>query len=250
MNESRRLRIAEEERPRGLPARTAASLTARVTERIRNGILDADFGLGEALSEDRLASAMGVSRTPVRDALTALQAQGLIEIRPQRGSYVFMPTRDDVAQLCVFRSVLEVQAIGLSAAGDRETMLSRMRRAVKNMDVAKERGDFVALSRADTDFHEALVDGSSNKYLIESYRMFSGRFVAVRTHVLLALGETRTRSMSEHRAIISALDKGEAALAQSILSAHIAKALDGFDLATQRGFLAESQRKTLRATVK
>jgi DNA-binding GntR family transcriptional regulator len=70
--------------------RARGSLTARVTDRLRRAILDGELELGDALSEDKLATTLGVSRSPVREAFTALESQGL-SIRPQRGSYVFLP---------------------------------------------------------------------------------------------------------------------------------------------------------------
>ena len=82
--------------------RPARSLTTQVTEVIRDAIIDGRFPLGEALSELKLAAAFKVSRTPVREALTALQSQGLIEIRPQSGSFVFMPSDEDVGELAEF----------------------------------------------------------------------------------------------------------------------------------------------------
>lgn len=218
-------------------SRRSISLTALVTDRLRKAILDAEFGLGEALSEDKLATALGVSRTPVRDALTALQVQGLIDIRPQRGSYVFMPTRQDVEQLCEFRRILEVQAVELSATRNKITTLSRIRHALAQMAQAKLENNHLALAQADTDFHSAFVENSGNKYLVESYAVSSGRFIALRSHMLMAVGDVRERSMSEHEAIVNAFEQGDILSAENILSEHINKALDAFDEALSKGFL-------------
>ena len=99
------------------------SLTALVTERIREAIVDGRFALGEALSELKLAAALNVSRTPVRDALTALQLQGLIDVRPQSGSFVFLPSEEDVAELAEFRRVLEMTALRFCFARRRDEAL-------------------------------------------------------------------------------------------------------------------------------
>ncbi|WP_153110621.1 GntR family transcriptional regulator [Propionivibrio limicola] len=225
--------------PRAISSSRSGSLTSRVTDRLRRAILDAELGLGEALSEDKLATALGVSRTPVRDALTALQVQGLIDIRPQRGSYVFMPTRQDVAELCEFRTILEVQAIALSSTRHKQATLALLRQSIDEMEAAKAANDFLAVAHADTDFHASFVENSGNKYLIEAYRVSSGRFVALRSHVLLAVGDVRTRSMSEHWAIVNAFEQGNIAEAEAVLTEHIAKALDAFDLALEHGLLTK-----------
>src|SRR6516225_7113406 len=79
------------------------SLTERVTERLRQAILDGEVELGDVLSEDKLATILGVSRSPVREAFAILEQQGLIDVRPQRGSFVFLPSPEDTQNLCEFR---------------------------------------------------------------------------------------------------------------------------------------------------
>ena len=113
------------------------SLTSRVCSRLRQAILNAEFGLGEVLSEDKLASAFGISRTPVRDALTALQAQGLIEIRPHHGSLVFLPTRQEVSDLYEFRGILELQALKMSISFKRENTIAALRRPNETMRIGR-----------------------------------------------------------------------------------------------------------------
>ncbi len=223
---------------RSLSDTRAGSLTKQVTERLRRAILDAEFGLGEALSEDKLAAAFGISRTPVRDSLTALQIQGLIDIKPQRGSFVFSPTIQDVAELCEIRSILEVQALRLSVVRNKESALQRLRSATSEMEEARTVGNFLSVARSDTEFHLALVENCGNKYLIEAYHLASGRFVAIRSHVLLAVGDIRTRTMTEHRSIITAIENGNLSEAESILTVHISMALDAFKMAQEEGFLS------------
>ena len=89
--------------------------------------MDGRLALGEALSELKLAAALNVSRTPVRDALTALQLQGLIDVRPQSGSFVFMPSEEDVAELAEFRRVMELTALRFCFARRRDEALRQMR---------------------------------------------------------------------------------------------------------------------------
>jgi DNA-binding GntR family transcriptional regulator len=72
------------------------SLASLAEGRLREAIENAEFQLGESLSEDKLATFLGVSRTPVREALNSLSLQGLVEIFPQRGSYVFSPSGEEV----------------------------------------------------------------------------------------------------------------------------------------------------------
>ncbi len=214
--------------------KSTVSLTAQVTERIRQAIIDGVHPLGEALSELKLAEALGVSRTPVRDALMALEMQGLIDIRPQAGSYVFMPSEENVGELCEFRRVLELMALRLCFARRRAETLLQLRLACDAMDRAKEADDRLAGARGDSAFHEAIAQNSGNEYLIGAYKLVSGRVAALRTHNLAGADNLREKSMSEHRAIMLAFAKGDLDRAESILDEHISRMHSGFRAARRR----------------
>jgi len=221
--------------PRGV----ATSLTARVTEQIREAIQNGEFKLGEGLSELKLAAALGVSRTPVREAFNALQLQGLIDIRPQSGSFVFMPTEENVGALCEFRRVMEVTALRLCFEYRREDALQQMRVASDAMELAKQTGDRLAISHADTDFHQAIMNHSNNPYLIEAYKLVSGRVATLRTHNLVGLDTLLNKSISEHRLIIAALSAGKLDRAETILDEHISRMGVGYRAANRH------QKKTI-----
>ena len=224
------------------PRSKSESLTSRVCSRLRQAILNAEFGLGEVLSEDKLASAFGISRTPVRDALTALQAQGLIEIRPHHGSLVFLPTRQEVSDLYEFRAILELQALRMSIAFKRENTIAALHRANEEMEAGRINDDLLVVAQADAAFHRAFVDNCANQYLAESYDIVSGRVIAILTRISMALGNIRARAMNEHEAIIAALENGNTSKAKTILSAHIMKSLVWFDLACKEGLLTTPHR--------
>jgi DNA-binding GntR family transcriptional regulator len=210
-------------RSRTVSRGTAGSLSVQVAERIRAAIQEGEYQLGEALSELKLAAALGVSRTPVREALSLLQLQGLIEIRPQSGSFVFMPSEEDVAELCIFRRVVELAALRLSFARRREDMLRDMRKAVEMMDHAQAAGDRLEMARADSAFHQSIAENCGNAYLINSYALFAGRIAALRTHNVATVNSLRNKATSEHRAIVAALAKGDLDRAEAILDEHVSR---------------------------
>ena len=217
-------------------ARGAAggSLGIQVTERIRTAIQDGEFKLGEGLSELKLAAALGVSRTPVREALNVLQLQGLIEIRPQAGSFVFMPSEEDVGEICVFRRLMETAALRLSFARRREETLMQLRKAVDAMERAQDTGDRLAMARGDTAFHQCIAENSGNVYLINAYGLISGRIAALRTYnVMNSDPLRRNKAMTEHRAIVAAFAKGDLDRGEIILDEHVSRMRNVF-LAARR----------------
>jgi DNA-binding GntR family transcriptional regulator len=201
----------------------SGSLTAWATEQIRQAIVEGRLPLGGALSELRLAAALGVSRTPVREALNALQQQGLIDIQPQSGSFVFLPSEEAVGELCEFRRIAEVAALRLCFARRSEDALRQLRAANAAMERATSTGDGIAISRADAAFHQAIADHSTNSHLIKAYKLISGRVGALLTYNLTANATARKRSMAEHRAMIVAFARGDIDRAEAILDEHISR---------------------------
>lgn len=199
------------------------SLASLATDRLKAAIEGAEFDLGASLSEDKLATFLGISRTPVREALNTLSLQGLVEIFPQRGSYVFSPSEDDVAQLCEFRMMMESRAIGLCLARNKQQTLERMKAANDRMREACKVQDRKVTAESDTAFHMALFEGSGNRYLQETYALVSGRITALRTHLVGPQTGISPQALKEHDAIIEAFAEGNQTQAEGILSSHIYK---------------------------
>lgn len=203
-----------------IAARRAPALAGLVEERLRDAIMYGALGLGEAISEDRLATMLGVSRTPVREALAALQLQGLVAIQPQRGSFVFEPTEADLAEICEYRLFVESRAMALAAKRASRETIAALKLAQADMDAAEADGDLVAAARADAAFHNAFLDHCGNRLMMQAYTIVSGRVGAIRFLARRSSG-TKSHASKQHRAIIAALRTGDLAEAGGILSTHI-----------------------------
>src|SRR3954462_2966118 len=121
---------------RSLKLDAPKSLSQRVVQRLRQAIIDGEFALGAAISEEMVANAFGVSRTPVREAMGQLQAQGLVVIRPQVGRFVFTPSADDITALCTFRITLEPKDAGLAFRHARDAATAARNDAIAAMEPA------------------------------------------------------------------------------------------------------------------
>ncbi len=216
-----------EEMLAGLDKRPRGSLTTRVTDWIRQAILDGEIDLGDALSEDKLAMALGVSRSPVRQALAILEQQGLIDVRPQRGSFVFRPNQEDINKLCEFRRMVEVDALRLAMLRNRAPTLAAMKAAAERMEVAREDGDRRRMARADDDFHDALLANCGNPYLINAYGLFSGKVAALRWHH--STMPTSSTANAEHFAMVAMLEEGDLQGALDMLDIHVMRMADRFE---------------------
>jgi len=198
------------------------SLSQRILLRLRQAIIDGEFALGAAISEEMVAQSFGVSRTPVREAMGQLQAQGLVVIRPQVGSFVFTPSADDITALCTFRIILEPKAAELAYRHDRAGTVAAMGAAIARMEQAVAAKDNVAYGRADTAMHEALFTHCGNHYLLESYQLVSGRVAALRTNLSSPIDVVTQASFAEHRTLVQLFERGELNSFEKLMTTHIA----------------------------
>ncbi|WP_170975848.1 GntR family transcriptional regulator [Rhizobium sp. FY34] len=197
------------------------SLIEETIARIREAILSGELPLGSKLSEQRLADMLGVSRSPVAQALAILKTEGLVEIYPKRGSYVYLPDARDVSEMCEYRSILETAALTLSLERQKAGLLSSLRGAMQAMETALQAKDLKAYSQHDMAFHLAFLAHCENRRLEAAYARTISSVIGVRTHVFLSGSSHSERSMAEHRQIFAACEAGKAVDACRLLKAHI-----------------------------
>ncbi len=197
------------------------SLAVLVADRLRKAIFSTEIKLGQVLSEEQIASTMNVSRTPVREALTMLQLQGLIDIKPQRGSVVFKPDAADIEALVQYRLVLETSAAPLAMKQAPDATLHDLNEAIQQMDEAREDNRSLDYAQADSRFHQAFFIHCGNHYFFEAYGMAAGKLSALRAHLAAPLEVHRSRAYSEHLEIAEAFKNRDIEQLNRVLSLHI-----------------------------
>ena len=194
-------------------------------ERLRGLILTGEYGPEERLIEEQLAERLGVSRTPVRQALTMLEAEGLVEIAPNRGATVCSFSLEDVWDIYDLRAVLEGHAARRAAGHIERGELERMRELANEMEGLAGRFDdheeeIRALVALNQEFHGTVVEASRNRRLhrlinrtVEIPLMFKAFFWYT--------PHERSISNQYHRQILEALEKGDADRAEIIMREHV-----------------------------
>jgi DNA-binding GntR family transcriptional regulator len=147
----------------------------RVAARLRDEILDGVRAAGSKLVERDIASELGVSRVPVRDALKMLDTEGLVMLRPNTWAVVREFTPSDIADLHEVREGLESLSFRLAAQRHTREGLERLRSALLSEQTSAERGDVVAARRAAADFHELVIELAGNRLLSEVESTLSSR---------------------------------------------------------------------------
>lgn len=197
------------------------SLMQVTAEKIRQAIVSGELSLGSKLSEQRLADALGVSRSPVRDALAALAWEDLVTISPKRGTFVFTPDLRAVDELCEHRVILETSAIRLGIERNHEALLRRLEKSCDEMQSALNANDPHRYTLADHEFHNSIIECSTNRTLTKSYNLTISPLKALRTHLFTIMSENTQRSMNEHVAVLEAVQGTDPVLAASLLGEHV-----------------------------
>ena len=207
---------------------TPKSLAAIVAQRLREAIIDGEFGLGAMIPEESLAESFGVSRTPVREALNQLQLQGLVVIRPQRGSYVFEPSEADIAALCEFRCVVEPRAAELAHGHDRDATLVSLQSAIDEMEAARSARDPVRYGRADTKLHESFFEHCGNPYLQAAYATAATKIATLRTHLSAPADVLHPRGFEQHSGLLELFRAGDFKAFEALMRNHVTGTRDNY----------------------
>jgi len=194
-----------------------------VLEAIRDAIINGTLKPRERLMEIQMAEELGVSRTPIREALRKLELEGFIVMIPRKGAFVADMTFKDIADIFEIRAALEGLAAGLAAERITDEELEKMERHLVEKADTIARGDMERLVEVDTEFHESIYKASRNDRLqgiINNLREQIQRFRATS----LAYPGRMKQSLDEHRAIVEAIHARDAALARQVTQEHIENA--------------------------
>jgi DNA-binding GntR family transcriptional regulator len=203
------------------------SLTELAEDSIRQLIVSGAFALGEQLSEASLAAQLGISKTPVREALLRLRADGLIDIQPQRGTFVFSLTPEQVDDICRFRELIEVAALGAGMQARRPQLVRELEANVQRMAEAQAAADWRAIPLLDQAFHEVIVEQGGNAYLAQAYELVASKIRALRSR-LPDENDRVGHCQENHAAIVRLIRKGDVARAQQALALHIRDTRDSY----------------------
>ena len=175
-----------------------------VFKTLRGAILRGELKPGERLMELKLASQLGVSRTPVREAIRMLEQEGLAVTVPRRGAEVAKMTEKDMEDVLAIRIALEDLAMRLSCQNISDEMLDRIKSAMLDFEDKINCSDVEDIARADVEFHELLYEASNNPKLITLLNNLREQIYRYRIEYLKD-PETYPLLVEEHRQIYEAL---------------------------------------------
>lgn len=214
------------------------SLSDLAVERIRAAIVEGQLAFGEQLSEAALALNLGISKTPVREALLRLKLDGLVDIQPQRGTFVFTLAPEEVRELTAFRQIVESEALALAMRRDRRGLVQSLKDNLSRMP--KRDSDPRRVHALDTEFHELIVAASGNRHLGAAYALVGHRIEALRYR--LPVDDRQVEHCQQnHRRIVAQIATGDVRRAQAVLREHVESTQDSYLAASRNRGVSRPQ---------
>jgi len=192
-------------------------LYEQVAERLREQIFARRLEPGNWIDEQRLAAEYGISRTPLREALKVLAAEGLVTMKPRRGAFVAEMSRDDVAQVYHLLALLESDAAACVAARADAEARAELRALHDRLEKRVRQHD--AFFAANEDFHMALLRIAGNRWAMQLVGDLRKVMKLNRHHSLFRQGRI-AESLAEHRALMDAIESRDAEHARTLMREH------------------------------
>ena len=196
------------------------SLRGRVYESIRDDILSGRYEQNTELKEAAIGAELGVSRTPVREALRQLELEGLVHIIPNRGAFVNTITAKDVQDIYVIRSMLEGLCARWATEHITEEQLEDLEETLCLSEYHTGKGNYEKLYELDSLFHEQLYGASNSRILNHVLSDFHDYVKRVRRATIASQGRS-VKSTEEHRAIFEAVRSRDADQAEALAREHV-----------------------------
>lgn len=192
---------------------TAASLAQQLRDEINEGV----WASGQVLRQDELATRYGASRIPVREALQILGSEGLVDVVPNRGAHIPLPSRAQLDEIFDLRVMLEGHLLLRAVERHTPKSLVRLASIQAELELEDTRGGWLA---GDRSFHGALYEPAQRPKTLQIVMQLRGQ---VERFALRDMGHDSRRDAwrEEHRSLIGAIRAREAAAAQALLVAHL-----------------------------
>lgn len=193
--------------------------TALAVEALRNAILRGEIAQDQPLTVGRIAAQLGMSPTPVREAMRTLQAEGLLRHEPHHSVSVTQYTIKDIHDIFSLRAELESRAARLAVPRLSEDDLARLDALRVEMERAAERQDIERLNQLNAEWHLLIYSAADNRVLLDLVRhlwkqfMWEGNWITP---------DHAARSLAQHAALLEAIRARDAALTDRLMRAHIA----------------------------
>ncbi len=204
------------------PINTTASLRDQAYAMLRQAIADADIYQSREeirLDERVLSESLGVSRTPVREAMTLLEQEGFLRMVPRRGIYIVRKSKREIVEMIQMWAALESMAARLATLHATDQEIARLRHMFDNFRDSTPAEHIAEYSDANIAFHQAIVELSKSQLILDTIKNIFIHVRAIR-RMTISQSDRASRSIVDHLRIIEALEKRDTELAEKLARQH------------------------------
>lgn len=200
------------------------SLGARVYQSLKEAILTLGYRPGEMLKKADICDTLGVSRSPVADAVARLSVEGLVEVIPQAGTFVARFSMEEIREGAFLREAIEVAAVELVAAQATSDQITQLRRSLRVQEALVADGDFAGFYQTDGEMHEMILSFTGFRKLAQVSDTAWLHVNRARRLILPVEGRVGA-TVGEHRAIVEAIAAHDTEGARNAIRAHLRQLL-------------------------
>ncbi|WP_270474236.1 GntR family transcriptional regulator [Clostridium cochlearium] len=198
-----------------------------ILEELRSAIFDKKLKEGDRLVENNIAKSMGVSRTPVREALRQLEIEGLAINIARKGTLVKGISKEDIMEIYDIREVLEGLAVRGACLNISRKEIFRLKEIIKIMRKSINENDTDKYIKSHNEYNRIILDASKNKRLVSNLEYIYEYLKSMRK-VTLSNEVRREKALLEHNSIVEAIEKGDEVLAEKLARDHVINAKNAF----------------------
>ncbi len=196
------------------------ALYQEVAERLRQRIFAHDLTPGDWIDEQKLAEQYGISRTPLREALKVLAAEGLVDLKPRRGCYVTEISRQDIDDIFPLMAMLEGRCAFIAVQLAKPADIRDLKAIHDKLELAAKENRIDAFFEANQEFHRRIQELTNNRWLLSVIQDLRKVLKLSRLHSLSLEGRLQ-QSLEEHRVIMAAFEAGDAEQAEKSMHDHL-----------------------------
>lgn len=194
----------------------------RAYHHLKARILSREYAGGSLLTEGEVADAVGVSRTPVREAMLRLSTEGLLRLYPKRGALVVSVSADEVRDILEARELLETHAIELVLEVADDALIKELAGLLEDMRRSADGRDVQGFIQADRDFHRAMVAAGGNAILTKLYDSLRDRQLLMGAVLMRGAPQRISAAVDEHALILAAVQSGDRVALRQAVMGHLA----------------------------
>ncbi|MHB9752816.1 GntR family transcriptional regulator [Streptomyces sp. BYX5S] len=192
----------------------------RVYDHVKRGVLERSYEGGTLLTEGELAEAVGVSRTPVREALLKLEVEGLLKLYPKKGALVLPVSAQEIEDVVETRLLVEEHAVR-KAFPARPRLVARLEELLEEQRAQAAAGQFTEAATTDRCFHAEIVRSGGNEILSRLYDQLRDRQLRMGVAVMRSHPDRIAKTLAEHAEILDALRAGDEEAAVAVVRRHV-----------------------------